>query len=279
MKRIVTVQDISCIGKCSLSAALPIISAMGIETAVLPTAVLSAHTAFDGFTFRDLTEDIPKISDHWASERFTFDAIYTGYLGSIHQLELMSAFFDRFKTDKNFILVDPAMADNGKMYSGFTDKFAAHMAKFCAKADIIVPNMTETSFLLDVPYVKSGYDENYVRDLLKGLTGLGAKTAVITDVAFEPDTLGVMAYDTASDSYFCYSKPRIPKKCHGTGDIFASCLVGTLVSGHSLTDALQISVDYTVACIKRSLEDPDAVWYGVNFEAEIPYLLRRCGLI
>ncbi len=279
MKRIVTVQDISCIGKCSLGVALPIISAMGIETAVLPTAVLSAHTAFDGFTFRDLTDDISKISDHWLSQNFSFDGIYTGYLGSIRQVDLMCAFFDRFRTDKNFILVDPAMADSGKLYSGFTPEFVPHMAKLCSKADIIVPNMTEAAFLLDAPYVESGYDEAYVNDLLKSLTKLGAKKAIITGVSLVPDTLGAMAYDSETDKYFSCFKPRVSKTCHGTGDIFASCLAGTIVNGKSLEDALQIALDYTVACIRRSAEDPDSVWYGVSFEAEIPYLLQRCGLV
>ena len=151
MKRIVTIQDISCVGKCSLTVALPIISAMGVEAAVVPTAVLSTHTMFKGFTFRDLTEDIQPISAHWEKENFGFDAIYTGYLGSFEQLQLMSEFFDTYKTKDNVIFVDSVMGDYGKLYTGFTPEFAAEMAKLCGKADIIVPNMTEAAYMLNIP--------------------------------------------------------------------------------------------------------------------------------
>jgi pyridoxine kinase len=130
MKRIVTIQDISCVGKCSLTVALPIISAMGVETAVVPTAVLSTHTAFKDFTFRDLTEDISPIAEHWKKETIDFDAIYTGYLGSFEQLNLVSKFIDDFKTEKNIVFIDPVMADNGKLYPGFTQEFADKMTCF-----------------------------------------------------------------------------------------------------------------------------------------------------
>ena len=139
MKRIVTIQDISCIGKCSLTVALPIISACGVETAVIPTAVLSTHTAFDGFTFRDLTDEILPIAAHWKAQGMAVDAIYTGYLGSFRQLEIVSRFFDQFKTPENLILIDPAMADNGALYAGFTPEFVQEMAKLCGKATSSFP--------------------------------------------------------------------------------------------------------------------------------------------
>ena len=145
MKRIVTIQDISCVGKCSLTVALPIISAMGIETAVIPTAVLSTHTAFKNFTYRDLTGDLPKIAKHWKQEKFNFDGIYTGYLGSIEQIDILKEFFKQFKTPNNFIFIDPVMADNGKLYAGFDEKFVREMKELCKMADIIVPNLTEAS--------------------------------------------------------------------------------------------------------------------------------------
>ncbi|MCM1358335.1 MAG: bifunctional hydroxymethylpyrimidine kinase/phosphomethylpyrimidine kinase, partial [Prevotella sp.] len=147
MKRTVTIQDISCFGKCSLTVALPVISAMGIETAVIPTAVLSTHTGgFTGYTFRDLTGDIPEISRHWKSLDIKFDSVYTGYLGSAEQIEIVSKFFDDFRTENNFIVVDPVLGDNGRFYAGFNEDFAGKMAGLCSKADYIIPNMTEACF-------------------------------------------------------------------------------------------------------------------------------------
>lgn len=277
MKRIVTIQDISCVGKCSLTVALPIISAMGVETAVVPTAVLSTHTAFKGFTFRDLTEDIIPIADHWKQEKIDFDAVYTGYLGSFEQLNIVAKFFDDFKKDGNVIFVDPVMADNGKLYPGFTQEFAFEMAKLCGKADVIVPNLTEASFMLDVPYVGSDYDENYIKDILVRLSKLGTKKVVLTGVSFEKDKLGVMAYDTEKDEFFSYFNENLPVSFHGTGDVFASACVGALVNGLSIEDSLKVAVDYTVECIRKTMADEDHRWYGVNFEEAIPYLIKRLG--
>jgi len=274
MKRIVTIQDISCIGKCSLTVALPIISAMGVEAAVIPTAVLSTHTAFKGFTFRDLTSDISPIAEHWKKEHLGFDAIYTGYLGSFEQLELVSKFFDDFNTDENMIIVDPVMGDFGKLYPGFTQKFADKMAELCGKADIIVPNMTEAAFMLGIEY-KETYDEEYAKDILKKLCAKGAKKAVLTGINYVEGKIGVMCYDPQKDSYYTYFRDRINASDHGTGDVFASTLTGALVKGYSFEDSLQIAVDYTVECIRATCEDKDSRWYGVNFEETIPYLVQR----
>ena len=274
MKRVLTIQDISCVGKCSLTVALPIISAFGVETSVIPTAVLSTHTAFSGFTFRDLTCDMNDIVDHWKKEKISFDAIYTGYLGSFEQLEIVSDIFDKFKTENNFILVDPVMADNGKLYTGFTPDFAKAMAKLASKADIIVPNLTEASFMLDIPYVASGYSEEYIKSVLIKLTNLGAKKAVLTGISFEMGKLGVYGYDSEKSEFFSYYNKRIPKSFHGAGDVFASSLCGALSIGKNLDDALKISVDYTVESIKKTIENPNHNWYGVEFESAIPYLIK-----
>lgn len=276
MKRIVTIQDISCFGKCSLTVALPIISAMGVEAAILPTAVLSTHTGgFKNFTFRDLSEDIPKIFNHWESENIKFDAVYTGYLGSFEQIDLMKEFIDK-KPQDTLAFVDPAMADNGKLYPGFTPEFAKHMATLCAKADIIVPNLTEASFMLGIDYVESGYDKAYIEDVLKKLTALGAKKAVLTGVSFAPDKLlGVAMYDSKNDEFFYYFTDKIDAKFHGTGDIFSSVCVGAVMRGKSLKNALEIAADYTVECIKLTMPDRDKHWYGVEFERAIPYLVKR----
>lgn len=274
MKRILTIQDISCVGKCSLTVALPIISAFGIETSVLPTAVLSTHTMFKGFTFRDLTDDLEGISEHWKKENIGFDAIYTGYLGSIKQLDICSQIFSDYKRDDNYIIVDPVMADNGKLYPGFTQEFADNMAKLCGKADIIVPNLTEASFMLHTPYVDKGYDEQYIKDKLKELCNLGSKIAVLTGVSFEEGKLGVYAYDSTKNEYFSYYNKHLPVSFHGTGDIFASTLCGALTKFNDLQKALKIAVDYTVESIKVTLDNPNHVTYGVEFENALPFLIE-----
>lgn len=275
MKRILTIQDISCVGKCSLTVALPIISAFGVETSVLPTAVLSTHTAFKGFTFRDLTDDLENIASHWENQKINFDSIYTGYLGSFKQLEIVSDIFKKFKTDKNIIIVDPVMGDNGKLYPGFDQKFALSMANLCANADIIVPNLTEASFMLNQPYVANGYDENYVKSTLKKLTDLGCKKAVLTGISFEKGKLGVYGYDSESDTFFNYFREHLPESFHGTGDVFASTLCGALSIDKTLNDALKIAVDYTVQSILETIKNKDHNWYGVDFETALPYLINR----
>lgn len=275
MKRIVTIQDISCFGKCSLTVALPIISAMGIETAILPTAVLSTHTGgFKNFTFHDLSDDIPKIFDHWKSEKIDFDSIYTGYLGSFSQIDQMKEFIDK-KPQSTLAFVDPAMADNGKLYTGFTPEFAKHMGTLCAKADIIVPNMTEASFMLGIDYIEEGVDEAYVEDILKRLNALGATNVVLTGVSFDKDKIGFALYESEIDKISYYFNDRIDAKFHGTGDIFSSVCIGGVMRGISLYDSLKLAADYTRECIRITMDDKEKHWYGVKFEEAIPYLLKE----
>ena len=274
MKRILTIQDISCVGKCSLTVALPIISAFGVETAVLPTAVLSTHTAFKGFTFRDLTGDLVDIKKHWKNENIGFDAMYTGYLGSFEQLNIVSEIFDEFKTKDNFILIDPVMADNGKLYPGFDQKFADSMASLCKKADIIVPNITEACFMLHQDYIESGYSEEYIKNTLIKLTDLGAKTAILTGVSFDDKRLGAYGYNKTENRFFYYYNDLLPKKFHGTGDVFASALCGALSIGKNIDESLKIAVDFTVKSIDITLKNPDHNWYGVEFEKAFPYLME-----
>jgi len=276
MKRIVTVQDISCMGKCSLTVALPIISAMGVETAIIPTAVLSTHTMFQNFTVKDLTDQIEPITAHWKAEQFEFDAIYTGYLGSFEQIDLVAKMFDDFKTDANVTIVDPAMADNGKLYTGFDEAFAGKMGTLCAKADIILPNMTEAAFITGREY-KETYDEAYVRDMLRALASLGCKLAIITGVGFEPGKTGVMGYDAKNDEFWYYVQRKLPCSYHGTGDIFASTFTGALMNGLDWREAVEIAAEYTAECIWLTMADGKKDWYGVNFEAAIPYLLAKLG--
>lgn len=274
MKRIVTIQDISAVGKCSLTVALPIISAMGVECAVLPTAVLSNHTAFSGFTFHDLTSEIEPIANQWKKENLYFDAIYTGYLGSFEQIRLMENFFDEFGGENTFTLVDPAMADNGALYKGFTPEFAHRMARLCGKADLCVPNLTEASFMLDVEY-REKYDLKYVTDILKKLCELGAKRSALTGVSFEEGKIGVAGFDPKTGVVSTYFTPRLPVAFHGTGDIYASTVCGALMRGFSVENALALGADYTVECIRKTMQNENHNWYGVDFESAIPYLVGR----
>ncbi len=276
MKRALSIQDISCVGKCSLTVALPIISVFGVETAVLPTAVLSTHTAFKGFTFRDLTCDLTDIANHWKKENISFDALYSGYLGSFEQLDIVSKIFKDFKTKDNFVLIDPVMGDNGSLYAGFNNEFALQMANLCKKADIIVPNLTEASYMLDIPYVDEGYSEEYVKDLLKKLVALGAKKAVLTGISLDNGkTIGVYALDGQTMQYFSYYREKLPTSFHGTGDVFASTLCGALTKGKSFEESLKIAVDYTVECISITMNNKNHNWYGVDFESAIPYLVEK----
>ena len=275
MKRIVSIQDISCVGKCSLTVALPIISAMATEAVIIPTAVLSTHTAFKGFTFKDLTSDIKNIVNHLKSQDLSFDAMYTGYLGSFEQIEIMEWLFDTLKTPTNSIIVDPVMADHGKFYTGFDEKFAKRMAKLCSKATVVMPNITEASFMLGLPYIEKGYDKQYIHDILIGLHKLGAKYPVLTGVSFEDNKVGIMTYLSDKDEFFEYYNTRLDMSLHGTGDIFASCFTGSYVNGKGLEESLRIAVDFVCECIKCTISDTDARWYGASFEKAIPYLIER----
>lgn len=273
MKKIATMQDISCIGKCSLTVALPIISSMGIETAVLPTAVLSTHTMFQGFTFHDLTSEIHPILSHWEKEKFQFSALYTGYLGSQEQISIAKHLFEKFK-GTGITLVDPCMADNGKLYPGFDMKFAKEMASLCQVADIICPNLTEASYLLDIPYCDQPYDEAYIQFLLKQLTDLGAKTAVLTGISFEPGKIGAYAYNKAQDTFYSYFTDEQPERFHGTGDIWASSFLGALMNEKEFETSLKIACDFVSKAIQKTLAEPNHSTYGVNFEQAIPSLIE-----
>lgn len=274
MKRIITIQDISCVGRCSLTVALPIISAAGVECGVLPTAVLSTHTAFDKFTFRDLTDEIEPISKTFSDLGLDFDCIYTGYLGSFRQLALVDDFISTHKKENTLVVIDPAMADNGKLYHGFTPEFAKAMANLTRHADLVVPNLTEACFMLGIPYTEE-YDESYIKDILVRLTGLGAKRAALTGITFDNKTLGAYSYDSETGKFFYYANNYLPVRYHGTGDIFASAAVGALMRGQSVENALAVAVDYTHECIRLTMEDEDRRTYGVNFEEAIPYYLMR----
>lgn len=269
--KILTIQDISCVGQCSLTVALPIISACGVETCVLPSAVLSTHTAgFQGFTFRDLTEDMPLICDHWRREGISFDAVYTGYLGSAKQIDYVLNILSTVKKAEAPAIIDPAMADNGKLYTGFDLNFVEAMKRLCAKADYLVPNVTEACFLTDMPY-KTEYDESYVCELVEKLLNLGAKNVVLTGISYEEGKTGVVVYGNGESRYYCH--PKEPNSCHGTGDVYASAFVGALVRGKSAYDSARIAADYTVECIRETAKLENH-WYGAKFEPVLGKLIE-----
>ena len=273
MKRILTIQDISCLGKCSLTIALPVISALGVETVILPTAVLSTHTMFKNFTVKDLSDQIEPITEHWLSEDVHFDAIYTGYLGTVEQIDQMKELFKKFKKDDTLIFIDPVMADNGKLYPAFDMDYVKKNKELCGEADIIVPNITEAAFMTGMEY-KEEYDESYIKDMLAALSDFGAKISVLTGVSLSEGKTGVYGYDSEKDDYFIYQNDRIDASYHGTGDLFSSTCIGEICRGKSWQDAMKIAADYTAKTISVTLENPEKPWYGVDFEATIPDLLK-----
>jgi len=280
-KRVLAVHDISCVGKCSLTVALPIISAAGAECSALPTAVLSTHTGgFTGFTCRDLTEDIAPITAHWKSLGLRFDAIYTGYLGSFAQIDLVARLFDDLAGPDTMIAVDPVMADDGRLYSAFGPDFPPAMKKLCARAGLIMPNITEAVLMLGEEYHPGPYTKEYIEGLLTRLeTAIPARQIVLTGVYFDEAQLGAVARDTVAKTTEYTFGPKIDGYYHGTGDVFGSALVGALTAGQSLAQACRAAVDLTVASIRTTYDAKTEARYGVNFEANLPQYMKVLGLL
>ena len=269
MKQVVTVQDLSCLGKCSLTVALPILSAMGVETAVLPTAVLSTHTAFPAPAVTDLTDMMGQIQSHWAQIGAAFDGICTGYLASPQQAQQVLQLVSTLPT--GFWVADPVMGDHGKLYSRITPDFLDTMRQLCSRADMILPNLTEACFLTDTPYPES-YDEAFITTLLRKLSDLGCDIVAITGVSFCRDTIGVYGYRRSTDTFYPYFLPRQPQSCHGTGDIFCAVCTGAIVLGKSWQDALRLATDFTALCLQETPKEERDSRYGVCFETALPHL-------
>lgn len=275
-RRVAAIHDISGIGKCSLTAALPIISAAGIEAAAMPTAVLSTHTGdITGYTYRDLTSDLPSMAKHWKSLGIEFDGIYSGFLGSTEQVEMVCDFIDEFKKDGCVILVDPAMADSGRMYTTFDENFAEEMAKLCSKADIIVPNLTEAAFLLGEEYVEPPYSKEYIESLLERLSTIGPKKIVLTGVSFNEDEIGCAVFN-GGDIHYNFSE-KYDGIYYGTGDIFASALLGAYMRDRSIFESADIALEFTCAAIRRTHDAKTDTRFGVNFEQGIGDYINKLG--
>ncbi len=273
MKRVLTVQDISCVGKCSLTVALPVISAMGVEVCPLPTAVLSSHTAFSSFSFCDLTENLSAICDEWKKQQIHFDAVYTGYLGSIQQIDFVNTLLDDFAQNDTLIIIDPCMGDNGRLYTGFTQDYVKKMAGLCSRANVILPNMTEACFLCGEDFQK--YQENQklqmIQALMEKLFLLGPKQVVLKGVSFSEEKIGIAYCDSCSDinKMSIYFHKKIALNFHGTGDIFASVLTGAFMRDMDLKSSVKLAADFVYDSIKSTLTHPDYNWYGVDFEREL----------
>ncbi len=267
LKRIAAIHDISGVGKCSLTIALPVISATGVECACMPTAVLSTHTAvFQGYTVRDLSGDMLPMAQHWKKENIHFDGIYTGYMVSPAQGKLIEEIFDIISDENTMKIVDPVMGDYGKFYNGMGEDMANAFRSLCSKADVITPNITEASILSGLPYIESGHTEEYITGLMDYLKTLGAKKIILTGVTPDDSHIGNAAWDSATNKTVISLYERIPHAFHGTGDLFSSCLSAMLVRGADIQDAINFASELVIDGIKESLRLGIEPHFGAYFE-------------
>ena len=271
MKRLLTIQDISCVGQCSTTVALPLVSACGVECAVLPPALLSNHTAtgFTGWSFCDLTAELGKVEEKWVEQGIRFDCFYTGYVCESHIDPILSIF--RSCAQPGAIrVVDPAMADNGVLYKGFAADFPAKMARLAKGADYLLPNLTEAALLVGEKPRLTGYAKADIEELIRKLHALGVKSVVLTGVSFEPDLLGTAVSDGTHVAYDF--NRRLARTSHGTGDVFASVFAGAILRGKTAPEASALAAD--IVCEAIEATEPDH-WYGVSFERTIPSLAKH----
>ncbi len=274
-KRIMAIHDISCVGRCSLTVALPILSVLGFETSVLPTALLSTHTGgFTDYTYLDLTAEMLPITNHWQSLGLDFSALYSGFLGSVAQIAIVSNIINSFRKKDTLVLIDPVMADNGIYYCGYDIAMAEGLRTLCSQADIITPNLTEAVFLLGETYLACGYDKAYLEGLLCRLAALGPRQVVLTGISLSPGHVGTACYDAASKKVYYSCSPQIEGTYPGTGDIFASTLLAALLKGRTLSTACQLAQSYTYRCIQLTKTRDLDPRYGVCFELALPDLLQ-----
>lgn len=267
MKRVLSIQDLSCVGKCSLTVALPVLSAMGCSCSVLPTAVLSTHTAFPNPHVRSLTGDLVPMAEHWRAIGAEFDAITVGYLADPHQAEEVSRVLELFHAP---VILDPVMGDHGKLYSRVTADHIAAMQSLCRKAEILLPNVTEAAYLTGLPY-RSTADEEYLRELAEGMLAFGAKAVVITGFLWDAETTGFYGYARETGP-FAYKANRIPKSLHGTGDLFAAAFTGSYLKNSSPKTAAELAAGFVERVVASTDE---ASPFGAEFEKELPWLIEH----
>lgn len=280
-KTAAAIHDISGLGKCSLTAALPVLSSAGISVGVLPTAVLSTQTGgLNNYTYRDLASDLRGIMSHWNSIGVKFDAVYSGFLGSAEQVDIVLDFVKQFSSEGSVFLCDPAMADNGKLYDTFDNLFVNQMKKLCMHADIIVPNFTEASLLLDCEYKKPPYTKEYVESLCRCLADtFGVQNIVLTGVEFDKSMIGAAAFNRKTDTVSYSLRQKVEGMFHSTGDLFASSLLGAILNGFDINKACDIAIDFTVASINKTVKAGGDSRFGLCFELCLPEYMKNLGLI
>lgn len=269
--KILTIQDISCFGQCSITVALPVVSAFGIETAILPSAVLSTHTSgFTDFTVRDLTEDLPEIKKHWEKEGIDFDAIYTGFIASIEQLDYIKDIIDSRLKPEGLVFVDPAMADHGEFYNGFDQEFADKMGELCKLGDYMLPNTTEACYILHKPW-KEEFTKEEMLEMANELSEFTKRYVILKGDTHKENELGMIVLDKQENTCEIVYNERIDYVSHGTGDVFASAFVGSTMVGKTPTAAAKVAGEFTKKAIEKTIGDENH-WYGVKFEQAIPEL-------
>ena len=265
--RVAAIHDMSGFGRCSLTVAIPILSAMGVQCCPLPTAFLSTHTGgFEGFTFLDMTDEMPKVAAHWKSLGLDFQAIYSGFLGSERQIGIVEDFIRDFRREDTVVVVDPVMGDHGDVYQTYTPGMCAGTARLAEQADVITPNLTEAALLLGVPYHDLPAGEAGCREIVERLSLDGRRSVVLTGASGAPDLTGAMCLDARTGHVEVVQTRRVPQEFHGTGDVFASVLTGALVRGKSLTDAAREAVEFVRACAERTAQVQLPMREGVDFE-------------
>ena len=265
--RVAAIHDMSGFGRCSLTVAIPILSAMGIQCCPLPTAFLSTHTGgFEGFTFLDMTDELPKVAAHWKSLGLGFQAVYSGFLGSERQIAIVEDFLREFRGPDTLAVIDPVMGDHGAVYQTYTPAMCAGMARLAELADVITPNLTEAALLLDIPYGELPVGEAGCREIVERLSLDGRRSVVLTGASTAPELIGAMCFDARTGQTEAVQTQRVPQEFHGTGDVFASVLTGALVQGASLPDAVRQAVDFVRACAERTARAGIPMREGVEFE-------------
>lgn len=275
MKRCLTIQDYSCMGRCSLTVALPILSAGGIETIGLPTAVLSNHTAFDKWTYTDLSSEMVKSVDMWFNYNHHFDCIYTGYLGN-GQGKIIEEIFKKLKDENTLICVDPAYGDNGKLYPGFDTEHVKEMRELLKYADVTCPNLTEAYTLLDREYKGEKVSIDELKEIIIALSKLGPKQIVLTGIKLKNNHVGCLSYDASSDKFDIYSTKSLKGKYHGAGDTFTSAMIASMLNGVEFNESIKIAHDFVHRSMKNNINDNvDGILYGLEYEPNLSYLINR----
>jgi pyridoxine kinase len=276
--RVAAIHDLSGFGRCSLTVAIPILSAMGVQCCPLPTAFLSTHTGgFTDFTFLDMTEEMPKVAAHWKALDLRFDAIYSGFLGSGRQIGVVEEFLRSFRTKRTVVVIDPVMGDHGKAYQTYTPAMCAGMIHLAEQADVITPNLTEAAFLLGRPYAALRTDGESLRDVTEELSLNGRRSVVLTGVSLQPGRTGALCFDAATGWTEAVQTAFVAHEFHGTGDVFASVLTGALVHGASLADAARRAAEFVRACAERTAAEALPIREGVDFEPLLGLLMNGGG--